>query len=87
MDHTHPLRYIVEYNPEAESEYVTHSYLVDYCVDDFHGVLDTKTGKVVVPAIYDSIEMVSKDMITATLRIENVENVAFNCKGNSISCQ
>lgn len=81
VDHIHPLRYIVEYNPEAESEYVTHSYLVDYCVDDFHGVLDTRTGKVVIPAIYDSIEMVSKDMIKASLGIENVESVLYNNEG------
>ena len=86
VDYTHPLRYIVEYNPEAESEYVTHSYLVDYCVDDFHGVLDTRTGKVVIPAIYDSIEMVSKDMIKASLGIENVESVVFNCRGHPLSC-
>lgn len=84
VDSTRPLRYIVGYNPDSESEYVTHPYLVDYCVDDYHGVLDTRTGKIVIPAIYDRIEMVSKDMITASLGIENAESVAFNLSGRKV---
>lgn len=84
VDSTRPLRYIVGYNPDSESEYVTHPYLVDYCVDDYHGVLDTRTGKIVIPAIYDRIEMVSKDMITASLGIENVESVVFDLCGRKI---
>lgn len=84
VDHTHPLRYIVEYNPESESEYVTHPFLVDYCVDDFHGVLDSRTGRIVIPAIYDRIEMASRDMITASIGIENIESVAFDLKGRKI---
>ena len=81
VDSTRPLRYIVGYNPDSESEYMTHSYLVDYCVDDYHGVLDARTGKIVIPAIYDRIEMISKDMITASLGIENVESVILSLTG------
>ena len=86
VDSTCPLRYIVDYHPNSESEYVTHPYLIDYCVDIYHGVLDSRTGKIVIPAIYDRIEMASKDMITASLGIENVESVVFDCRGNSIYC-
>ena len=85
VDRTYPLRYIVEYHPESESEYATHPYLVDYEVDDYyHGVLDTRSGKVVIPANYDSVEMVSKDMITASLGIENVESVVFDINGKKV---
>lgn len=84
VDSTRPLRYIVRYNPDSESEYVTHLYLVDFCVDDYHGVLDTRTGKIVIPAIYDRIEMVSKDMITASLGIENMESVVFDTNGRKV---
>lgn len=61
VDSTCPMRYIVEYNPDSESEYLTYPYLVDYCVDIYHGVLDTRNGKVIILAIYDTIEMISKD--------------------------
>ena len=67
--------------PESESEYATHPYLVDYEVDIYHGVLDTRTGRIVIPAKYDSVEMVSKDMIQASLGIENVECVVFDING------
>ena len=85
VDSTCPLRYIVEYHPDSESEYVTHPYLIDYCVDIYHGVLDSRTGKIVIPAIYDRIEMASKDMITASLGIENVESVVFDLSGRKIN--
>lgn len=84
VDSTCPLRYIVEYHPDSESEYVTHPYLVNYCVDIYHGVLDTRTGKIVIPAIYDRIEMVTKDMITASLGIENIESVVYDLKGRKV---
>lgn len=77
VDYTYPLRYIVKYDPESESEYETHPYLIDYCVDDFHGVIDSRTGKIVIPAIYGMVEMSSRNMITATLGIENVESKTF----------
>ena len=85
VDRIQPLRYVVNYQPESESEYATHPYLVDYTIDIYHGVLDTRTGKVVIPAIYDSIEMISKDMIKASLGLENLESVVFNRHGNLIS--
>lgn len=81
VNSTSPLRYVVEYHPDSESEYETHPYLVDYCVDIYHGVLDTRTGRIIIPAIYDRIEMASKDMIIASLGIENSESVVFDIHG------
>ena len=78
------LRYIVDYNQDSESEYMTNPYLIDYCVDIYHGVLDSRTGKIVIPTIYDRIEMVSKDMIIASLGIENIESVAFDLSGRKV---
>jgi hypothetical protein len=83
VDITYPLRYVTEYHPESESEYATHPYLVDYEVDSYyHGVLDTRSGKIVIPAIYDSVEMISKDMIKASLGLENIESVVFDINGS-----
>jgi hypothetical protein len=82
VDNIQPLRYIVNYLPESESEYATHPYLVDYNIDIYHGVLDSRTGNVVIPAIYDSIEMISKNTITASLSIENNERVIHTSLGN-----
>lgn len=81
IDRTSPLRYIVEYHTDSESEYKTHPYLVDYEVDSYHGVLDTRNGKIVIPAIYDTIEMLSRDMIKASLGLENIESVVFDPAG------
>lgn len=84
VDNTQPLRYVVNCHSESENEYATHPYLVDYNIDIYHGVLDTRTGNVVIPAVYDSIEMISKDMFKASLGLENVESVLFDIKGNKI---
>ena len=82
VDRTYPLRYVTEYHPESESEYATHPYLVDYEVEScYHGVLDTRSGKIIIPAIYDSVEMISKDMIKASLGLENIESVVFDING------
>jgi hypothetical protein len=47
-------------------------------------VLDTRTGKIVIPAIYDRIEMISRDMITASLGIENGESVVYDLNGRKL---
>ena len=44
----------------------THPYLVEVPVDyGCHGVMDTRTGKMIIPAIYSDINMVSKDIMMA----------------------
>ena len=86
VDRIQPLRYIVNYLSESDNEYATHPYLVDYNIDIYHGVLDTRNGKIVIPAIYDTIEMISKDMIKASLGLENIESVVFDVeRGEKIS--
>lgn len=84
VDRTYPLRYIIEYYPESESEYITHPYLVDYEIDNYHGVFNTRSGKIVIPAIYDTVEMVSEETIKASLGLENIESVCFNIIGDKI---
>ena len=80
VDNIQPLRYIVNYLPESDNKYATHPYLVDYNIDIYRGVLDTSNGKIVIPAIYDTIEMISKDMIKGSLGLENIESVVFDVK-------
>lgn len=85
VDRTYPLRYVLEYHPDSESEYITHPYLVDYEIDNYHGVFNTKSGKIVLPATYDTIEMISEETIKASLGLENIESVLFNIKGDKIA--
>lgn len=80
VDGIQPLRYVVNYKPGSESEYVTHQYPVYYNIEIYHGVLDTRTGRIVISAVYDKVEMVSKDLISASFGIENIETSYLGCQ-------
>jgi hypothetical protein len=84
VDRIAPLNYIVEYNPYSTSVVATHPYLVEYEIDSERGVLDSRTSKVIIPAEYDTIEMISKTSIKASLDIEHVESVIFDVQGHKL---
>ena len=45
-----------------------HPYLVEVMVEyNSIGVMDTRTGRMVIPAIYSDIHMISKDLLMAEL--------------------
>lgn len=84
VDRITPLNYIVEYNPDSTSVVATHPYLVEYEIDSERGVLDSRTSKIIIPAEYDIIEMISRTSIKATLDIEHSESVIFDTQGNKL---
>ena len=58
-----------------------HPYLVEVMVDyNCVGVMDTRTGKMVIPAIYSDINMISRDLLMAQLDGEE-NNIVFTSQG------
>lgn len=66
---TRPLLYY-EYDGEMEDNIrIQHPYLVRYQIASCrYGVMDSRTGKVVVPALYTHISLISKDLIRAGMK-------------------
>ena len=63
----------------------THPYLVEVFVNyGCHGVMDTRTGKMIIPAIYSDINMVSKDIIMAEIDRNEENNIVFNSSGQMV---
>lgn len=52
--------------------------MVDY---DCFGVMDSRTGKMVIPAIYSDITMISKDLLMAEIGGDEETNVVFTTDG------
>lgn len=85
IDETMSLKYIVEYNEDCADKYAIHPYLVEVMVDyGCHGVMDSRNGKMVVPAIYSDISMVSKDLLMAEVDGDEENNIIFTTDGNII---
>lgn len=82
VDEIWPLKYIVRSNDVEADEYEMHPYLVEVMVDYCcRGVMDTRTGRMVIPAIYTDISMISKDLLMAELDGEEETNLIFNAEG------
>ena len=82
INQTWPLKYMVKYHDDAADEYELHPYLVEVMVDyNCRGVMDSRTGKMIVPAIYSDIEMISKDLLMAEIDGDEDNNVVFTTSG------
>ena len=85
VDDTQELRYMIKYNSAAEDEYAISDKVVSFRVYGLWGVMDKQTGKVLIPAKYGNIEMVSKDIIKCSLESDQYDDyVLYNLKGNKI---
>lgn len=84
IDYATPLLFIVEYHPDSLNVTATHPYLVDYEIDGMHGVMDNRNCRIVVPADYDSVELLSEQTIMAALDNMHSEKVVFDLKGNRL---
>lgn len=77
----------LEYSIYDESGYTTlsHPYLLEVMVDyGCRGVMDSRTGRMVIPAIYSDIIMVSKDLLMAQLDASEEHNILFDMNGNQV---
>lgn len=82
VDEIWPLKYVVKSNGVDADEYEMHPYLVEVLVDYCcRGVMDTRTGRMVIPAIYTGVNMISKDLIIAELDGEEEANLIFDTSG------
>lgn len=84
IDFTWPLKYMVKYHDDTVDEYEIHPFLVEVKVDHEYGVMNSITGKMVVPAIYSDIKMISKDLLMAEIDGDEEVNVVFNAYGKMI---
>lgn len=87
IDETWPLRYVATYHEDAADEYELHPYLVGVMVDfscQSQGVMDSRTGKMVIPAVYSSISMISKDLIMAEVDGNEERNIIFTTDGRLV---
>lgn len=66
---TMPLTYMKRYEDYDGGIEVLSDYLT-YCVDGCYGVIRKDNGKVIIPALYESISMASSTMFEASLSID-----------------
>lgn len=81
IDETWPLYYRANCEDSEGNMDFMHPYLVEVMVDyNSIGVMDTRTGRMVIPAIYSDIHMISKDLLMAELDNEE-NNIVFTTSG------
>ena len=83
IDNTYRLQYMTKYNDEDADEYELVPETIVYQVNDWEGLMDARTGKVLTPAIYWRFEMASKDLIRATLSYSD-ESVVMDRRGHIV---
>ena len=83
IDGTEPLGYLVELDNGDSTKYRLDNDIMVYFVDEWEGLMDARTGKVITPAIYREIDMVSKDLIKAGVGYY-CESVLLDRKGRVV---
>ena len=85
VDDTQELRYMIKYNSDGADEYAISDKIISFEVSGLWGVMDKHTGKVLVPAKYGNVEMVSKDIVKCSLESDQYDDyVLYDLKGNKI---
>lgn len=82
IDETWPLEYQTNSDNSDGSICALHPYLVEVMVDyRCHGVMDSRTGRMVIPAIYTDVKMISKDLIMVEIDDNEESNLVFTTGG------
>lgn len=85
VDEVLPMQYISGVDEEGHDVYEQHPYLSAVLVDYKHwGVMDSRTGKTVLPAIYSDLDLVSKDLIMAEVDGNEENNILFTVAGKRV---
>ena len=85
IDQTWPLKYRVKYHDDIADEYEIHPHLVEIMVDyNCHGVMDSRNGRMVIPAIYSDISMISKNLLMAEIGGDEENNIIFTTEGIAV---
>lgn len=83
IDDAKPLGYLVELDNGDPAKYCLDNDIMVYFVDEWEGLMDARTGKIITPAIYRNIDMVSKDLIKAHVGIYS-DSVLLDRKGRVV---
>lgn len=85
VDDIQELMYMIKYNSDQADEYAISDQVISFRVYGLWGVMDKHTGKVIVPAKYGDVEMISEHIIKCSLeRDELDDNVLYDLKGNKV---
>lgn len=85
IDGIDELKYMVKYNSNDSDEFAISDKVISFCVYGLWGVMDKYTGRVIIPAIYGNIEMVSESIIKCSIeKYGNDDYVLYDIKGNKI---
>lgn len=84
IDGTYDLKYVARYNEDGESEYALDPDLVVYLVEDWEGLMNKHTGRVITPAIYTNFQMISRELISAELCTCDGEAVVMERNGRVV---
>lgn len=83
IDNTYRLKYMSKYNGDEPDEYELVPEIVVYQVNNWEGLMDARTGKVITHADYWTFEMVSKDLIRAQLSYSD-ESIIMDRRGHVV---
>ena len=85
IDGTYELKYIIRYHEDEANEYALDPDLVVYRVDEWEGLMNKHTGRLITPANYTDFEMISKELIKAELSYREEGNaVIMNRNGRVV---
>ncbi len=84
IDNTYRLKYMTKYHDDEADEYELVPEIIVYQVNNWEGLMDTRTGKVLTPAKYWHFEMASKDLIRAELGYGD-ESVVMDRRGHIVN--
>lgn len=85
VDETKKLMYMSKYHSDEADEYEISDKVFAFSVNGLWGVMDKQTCKVLIPAKYGSVDMVSENVIQCWLEDYEIEgSVLYDFKGNRI---
>lgn len=87
VNETEEMKFKCKYNEMDNDEYTISDKVIAFRVCGLWGVMDKHTGKVIIPAMYGSVELASESMIQCNVSICSSENpyVLYDLKGNKMN--
>ena len=84
IDGTYELKYMTRYNEDEADEYEIIPEVVVYTVDNYEGLMDKRTGKILTPACYQDFDVISRTLLKAVYATWMPEGVVMNLQGRII---
>jgi len=85
IDNTSELKYMTKYNSDSSDEYAISDKIIAFNASGLWGVMDKHSGKVLVPAMYGDVKMVSESIVKCSLEdYGSSDYVLYDLKGNKI---